>query len=313
MASRQPFLVIAPEVEAARAAGGPVVALESTLIAHGLPYPQNVEAALGMEAEVRAAGATPATIGVLAGRIVVGLRPDEVERLATARGVAKVSRRDLPVVLARGATGATTVAGTLAIMALVGLRVFATGGIGGVHRDAAESFDLSADLAELARVGALVVCAGAKAVLDLRRTVEALETLGVTVLGYRTDQFPAFYSATSGLPVPARVETPAEAAAVLSARLRLGLDGAVLLTVPPPAAVALPAAEIEAALEGALAEAARRGVRGPALTPFLLQAVAAATGGRSLAANVALLRQNARTAAEAAVALSRAEGKPAGP
>lgn len=296
-------LAIAPEIADALATGGPVVALESTVIAHGLPYPENLETALAMEAEVRAAGAVPATIGVKAGRVVVGLGRAEIERLASAPGVAKVSRRDLPVVVARGGDGATTVAGTLAIMAQLGLRVLATGGIGGVHRDAAATFDVSADLAELARSDALVVCAGAKSVLDLPRTLELLETLGVTVLGFRTDEFPAFYSASSGRPVPARVDSLAEAAAIHAARQALQLSGAVLLAIPPPPEFALPVAEVEAALTEALAEAGRRGIRGSALTPFLLQSLATATGGRSLATNQALLRQNARVAAEVAVAL----------
>jgi pseudouridine-5'-phosphate glycosidase len=296
---------LAPPVRDALRAGRAVVGLESTLISHGLPRPANLETALAMESAVRRAGAIPATIGIIGGRPTVGLSEAQLELLATRDGVVKASRRDLAVVAARGAHGATTVAGTLALMELAGLRLLATGGIGGVHRGAEQSFDVSADLAELARTRAVVVCSGAKAILDLPRTLELLETLGVTVLGYRSDELPAFYTASSGLPVTACVETLAEAAAIAGARWALGLAGAIMLAVPPPAETALDPAESAAEVEAALAEAERLGIRGREVTPFLLSRVADLTSGRSLAANRALLVNNARVAAELALALAR--------
>lgn len=298
---------VAERVRRALAAGRPIVALESTLITHGLPRPANLETALAMEAAVREAGATPATIGVLRGRPTVGLSEAELELLAADPGVVKASRRDLPVLVASGANGGTTVAGTLAIMGRVGLRLLATGGIGGVHHGAEQSFDVSADLAELARGRALVVCSGAKAILDLPRTVELLETLGVTVLSYRTDELPAFYTARSGLPVTARVESPAEAAAVAAARWALELDGAVLLAVPPPGEAALAAEEVAGEVAAALEHLAAAGLRGREVTPYLLDRMVEQTGGRGLAANRALLVNNARVGAEVALALGRPE------
>lgn len=281
--------------------GAAVVALESTVLAHGLPRPRNLEVGRALEAEVRGAGAVPATVAVLGGTPVVGLSDAEVEHIATAPHVAKLSTRELPVAAARGADGATTVAATLWLAHRAGVPVFATGGIGGVHRGALP--DVSADLLELARTPMLVVCAGAKAILDLPATREALETQGVLVVGWQTDEMPAFYSRSSGLPVDARADSAAEVAALWRAQRALGLPGALLLCVPPPAAAALPAAEVERAVADALARAERDKVWGKQITPFLLRAVAERTGGRALEANVALLRQNARIAAAMAVAL----------
>ena len=296
-------LYVSDPVRAALAASQPVVALESTVIAHGLPYPHNLELACAMEAEVRAAGAVPATVGVVAGVPTVGMRDADIQRFARAEGILKLSRRDIAYAVAMRRDGATTVAATMALAARAGIAVFATGGIGGVHRGARESWDISADLTELARTPVLVVCAGAKAILDLPATLEYLETAGVPVLGLATDEFPAFYSLGSGLPIPARVETPTEAAAVWRAHRALGGAG-LLLAVPPPADVALPRAAVEAAIEDAYGRAAAAGVRGPAVTPFLLAAVAAATHGESIRTNIALLRQNARIAAQVAQALA---------
>jgi pseudouridylate synthase len=297
---------VADEVTAAMAERRPVVALESTLISHGLPQPRNLEVARRLEAVVRAGGAVPATIGIVGGRPVVGLCDAELTVLATADGVRKCSRRDIAIAVARGEHGATTVAGTLALMGIAGIRVLATGGIGGVHRGAEQTFDISADLVELARSSAIVVCAGAKALLDLPRTIEVLETAGVPILGWRTDELPAFYSSVSGLPVTTRIQSAAEAARIAHAAWGLGIGGGVLVGVPPPPGTTLESARVEASLAEALAEAERRGLRGPAVTPFLLRAVGAATGGESVEANLALLENNARVGAEIAVALSQA-------
>jgi pseudouridine-5'-phosphate glycosidase len=283
-------------------AGRGVVALESTVIAHGLPHPRNVRVARELEDEVRAHGAVPATVGVVAGRPIVGLSADDVERLGTAEGVLKLSTRDLAVPVARGLDGATTVAATMWLAHRAGVAVFATGGIGGVHRG--EAHDVSADLTELGRTPMVVVCAGAKAILDLAATREALETAGVLVVGYGTDELPAFYSRESGIPVDVRADTADEVAALWSAHRALGAPGAILLCVPPPAEHALPAAEVERAIGDALLEAEARGIRGKEVTPFLLSSVAERTGGRSLEANVALLRNNARIAAEVAAAMA---------
>jgi pseudouridine-5'-phosphate glycosidase len=280
------------------------LALESTLISHGLPQPRNLEVAQRLEAVVRAGGAVPATIGIVGGRPIVGLSAAELEILASASGVRKCSRRDLALAVARGEHGATTVAGTVALMGLAGISVLATGGIGGVHRGAEQTFDISADLVELARSRAIVVCAGAKALLDLPRTVEVLETAAVPVLGWRTEELPAFYASASGLPVTARVESAEEVARIAVAGWGLGLGNGVLVGVPPPVGRTLENARVEQALADALAEADRRGVRGPAITPFLLSAVADATGGESVEANLALLENNARVGAEIAVSLA---------
>jgi pseudouridine-5'-phosphate glycosidase len=317
------------------------VALESTVISHGLPYPHNIQLALRLEEIVGAAGATPATIGIIAGEIVVGLDREQIEHLATAPGVRKVSRRDLPIVVARKLDGATTVATTAWAAHRAGIRVFATGGIGGVHRTGirsqesgdrgqgtgagnqvegqrpvssnqfpATSFlstDISADLPELAQTPILVVCAGAKAILDLPATLEWLETHGVTVVGYGTDRFPAFYNRDSGLPVDVRVDTPAEVAALFRAQRALGLPCGMLVAVPIPAEFEPPAEQMDDAIAQALAEAEAQGIRGKAMTPFLLARVSALTGEASLRANLALLENNARVAARIAVALARGD------
>lgn len=303
-ADAQAYLRVAAPVREALAAGRAVVALESTVIAHGLPHPVNIEVAREMEARVRAEGAVPATIAVLDGALAIGLSDDEIVRLGSGDGVLKASRRDLAVALARHAIAATTVAGSLACAALVGIRVFATGGIGGVHRGAATSFDISADLRELSRSPLVTVCAGAKAILDLPLTLEYLETLGVPVLGYATDELPAFYTRTSGLAVPHRVGSPAEVAAIARAQWGSGLGGGLLVTVPIPAEHALPQAVVQAAIEDALREAEVRGITGSALTPFLLAQVGELTGGESITANRALLLNNATIAAQIAQALA---------
>ncbi len=296
------YLTIAPPVQEALDAGQPVVALESTVISHGLPRPHNYETARQMEAAIREAGAVPATVGLFDGRIVVGCNDDQLRTLAYAENIRKVSRRDFPIAIVRRELGATTVAGTMIAAYLAGIHVFATGGIGGVHRGDAD--DVSADLPELAMTSVAVVCAGAKAILDLPRTLEYLETAGVPVLGYGTDTFPAFYATSSGLPVDTRVESPAEAAAIIRTKWEMGLQGAVLVTVPPPADLALPAAEGEAAVEAAMRDASASGVTGKALTPYLLAQVSEITAGRSLEVNIGLLVQNARIAAQIAVQLA---------
>lgn len=291
-------------VHLAHETGHGVVALESTVIAHGLPHPRNLQVAAELEREVEAHGAVPATIGVIGGKPVVGLSAGEIERLGTAGGVLKLSTRDLAVAVARGMDGATTVAATMWLAHHAGVSVFATGGIGGVHRG--EARDVSADLTELGRTPMIVVCAGAKAILDLAATREALETAGVLVVGYGTDELPAFYSRESGLPVDVRADTPGEVAALWRAHRSVEGPGALLVCVPPPAGHALPGDEVESAIRDALEEADRRWIRGKEVTPFLLAAVAERTGGRSLEANVALLRNNARAAAEIAAALASA-------
>ena len=295
-------VVDAPAVAAARAAGHPLVALESSVLAQGLPAPANREADRRMRAAVAARGAVPAVTAVVRGVPTLGLEGEALERFLARDGVAKVSARDLPVTMAQGRDGATTVAAALVLAARGGLDVFATGGIGGVHREA--PFDESADLAELARTSVVTVCAGAKSILDLPATLERLETLGVTVVGYGTDEFPGFFTARTGLPVPARVDTPAAVARILRAARALGRPGGVLVVQPPPASAALDPTLVASAVTEALATAATAGVRGPAVTPHLLAAVERATGGRSLAANLALLEANAALAAEIAVALA---------
>ncbi len=296
-----PLLDIRPEVAAALADGAPVVALESTLIAHGLPWPRNFDTALALEAEVRAAGAVPATIAVLDGRAAVGLDAAQIERLARAgAGLAKLSRRDLAWALAGGASGATTVAATMVIAAWAGIRVFATGGIGGVHRGAATSFDISADLQELARTPVAVVCSGPKAILDLGLTREYLETHGVPVIGYRTDRLPAFYCADSGLSVDHRLDEPEQIAALMRAQWESGLGGGIVVAVPVPAPHALPRERVGSAIELALTEAHERAIVGKALTPFLLARLNDLTGGATLASNTALVLNNARVAAAVA-------------
>lgn len=294
-----------PEVAAAKAAGSPVVALESTIITHGMPYPQNVETARRVEAAVREAGAVPATIAVLPGRIHVGLGEDELVALGQARNVMKLSRADLAVCLATGRTGSTTVAATMICARLAGIDVFATGGIGGVHRGAEMSFDVSADLRELAETPVSVVSAGAKAILDLPKTLEMLETLGVPVITVGQDEFPAFWSRSSGLVSPLRLDTAAAIAAAHVTRARLGLPGGQLVANPIPAAAEIPRAEMIPFVEQALAEAEAQGIAAKAVTPFLLRRIFELTGGRSLTANIALVLNNAKFAASLSQEISR--------
>ncbi len=290
-----------PEVAQALQHRQPIVALESTLITHGLPYPDNLAAARAIEAAVRESGAIPATIAILSGQIVVGLDEAQLEYLAKAKNVRKCSRRDLGIVVAYRLDGATTVAGTMTVANMVGIPVFATGGIGGVHRG--HPFDVSADLAELERTPVTVVCAGAKALLDLPLTLEQLETRGVPVIGYGTDELPAFYSRQSGLPVDVRADTPEQVAAIVRARRALGLDGGELVVVPVPLEDELPRAEAEAAIAQAMKLADEAGITGPAVTPFMLAKIAELTGGHSQRANIALLLNNARIAAQIAQAI----------
>ena len=307
-ASHNDALDIAPEVRAALQSGAAVVALESTIISHGMPYPQNVETAAAVEAAVRSGGATPATIAILGGRLTVGLSSAQLRQFGRrGQEVIKCSRRDLPFVMARREDGATTVAATLIIAALAGIRVFATGGIGGVHRGVEQSMDISADLEELAKSRVAVVCAGVKSVLDIARTLEYLETRGVPVVGYRTDTLPAFYARDSGFPVDYRVETAAEVAAAMRMQSALGLNGGMLVGVPIAAEHALAKQEIDSVIEAAIADMQRQGISGKATTPFLLARIAERTGGRSLEANIQLVINNARVAAAIAVELA-AEG-----
>ena len=312
-----PSLDVQPEVAAALADGRPVVALESTLISHGMPWPQNVETALAVQAEVRAHGAVPATIAVIDGRLCAGLSGHQIERLGRAgQQVTKSSRRDLPFLLAGcvnnpGAEGlgATTVAATMIVAAMAGIRVFATGGIGGVHRGAETSFDLSADLTELARTEVAVVCAGPKSILDIALTLEWLETHGVPVIGYRSADLPAFFSRDSGFAVDYRLDDPATIARVMHAKWAIGAgrgdQGGLVIANPIPDAFAMPREAIDGAIDQALADAARQGIVGKAITPFLLDRVNQLTGGQSLAANIQLVLNNARLAAAVAVAYAK--------
>lgn len=300
------FLDISPEVALALEAGAPVVALESTIISHGMPYPQNAATAQALEQAVRDHGAVPATIAVMDGRLKVGLNPAEIDRLARAgQSVIKLSRRDLPFVLTSGADGATTVAATMIIADMACIRFFATGGIGGVHREAASTMDISADLQELARTNVAVVCAGAKAILDLELTLEYLETHGVPVVGYQTDEFPAFYSRRSGLPVDYRYDDPESLACAVKAKWDMGLQGGVIIANPIPEAYDMPAATIDAAIKQALADAKAQGVKGKKITPFLLARIEQLTGGSSLTSNIQLAINNAGLAARLALAYSR--------
>ena len=298
-------LDIRPEVSQTLAVGGAVVALESTVIAHGLPSPHNVDVALSMEAAIRAAGAVPATIAVLDGTLTVGLSEDEIRTLADAPkgSIRKASRRDLSIATGLGEMAATTVSATMIGAHLAGISVFATGGIGGVHRGA--PFDVSADLTELGRTPVAVVCSGPKAILDIPATREVLETQGVPVIGYGTDQLPAFYSQDSGFAADARVDTAADAAKLISGQMALGLQSGLLFGVPVPEADALAPEEIEGSIAIATTEAQSRGISGYQVTPFVLARIAELTGGQSMTANMSLLRNNAKVAAEIAVALSK--------
>lgn len=293
-----------PEVSRARAEGAPLVALESTIITHGMPFPQNVETARAVEETIRAEGAVPATIAVLEGVLHVGLTGEELDRLGQAQDVAKLSRADLAVCIATGGTGATTVAATMIAAHLAGIRVFATGGIGGVHRGAETSFDISADLIELATTPVTVIAAGAKAILDLPKTLEVLETNGVPVIAFGQDDFPAFWSRSSGLPAPLRCDTADEIARAAATRAALGLSGGQLVANPIPSGDEIARAEIDPIIEAALAAAEAQGIAGKAVTPFLLDHIFTATAGRSLEANIALVLNNARLGAQIARALA---------
>ena len=297
------YLDIAPEIAEALRAGQPVVALESTIVAHGMPYPQNLETAQSVEDIVRDGNALPATIAILDGRLKVGLSPQELQRVAQSPDMVKASIRDIPVLVAAHGNGATTVASTMRIAAMAGIQVFVTGGIGGVHRGAAKSFDISADLEEMAESNVAVVCAGAKSILDIGLTLEYLETAGVPVITMGSDIFPAFYSRDSGHKSPFTADSAGEIAAIMRAKWELGLKGGLVIANPIPVADEIPAAEIDRQIQGALVEADTTGYRGKTLTPFLLKRVAALTEGRSLIANIALVRNNARLGAAIAVAM----------
>jgi pseudouridine-5'-phosphate glycosidase len=310
VAAPHPELTLSRDVAAALAESRPVVALESTLITHGLPYPANVETALAMEAAVREGGAQPATIAILKGRLTVGISADDIESLASrpAGSVRKCSRRDLPIVTGLGTDGATTVAGTMIVAHMAGIRVFSTGSIGGVHRG--HPFDVSADLMELGRTPVAVVCSGAKSILDLPLTLEVLETQGVPVIGVGTDTLPAFYTRSSGLPIDACVATPEEAARIIDAHRRIGASHGILFAVPVPQADELPQAAAERAIERATRDADERGIHGKALTPFVLARVTELTEGEARRANVALLVNNARVGGQIATALRRIVSPP---
>ena len=300
------YLELSPAVKAALVAGEPIVALESTIISHGMPYPQNVETALQVEETVRKAGAVPATIAIIGGKLKAGLRSEEIEYLGKkGQAVTKASRRDLPVLVARGADGATTVATTMIIAHMAGIQVFATGGIGGVHRGAETTMDISADLEELGRTPVLVVCAGAKAILDLGLTLEYLETKGVPVIGYQTEELPAFYTRTSGFRVDYRIDTPQELAAAFRAQQEMGLHSGMLVTNPIPEEWSMDPARINAAIDEAVADSQRLGIHGKETTPYLLARVKELTGGDSLASNIQLVLNNARLAARTAEALAQ--------
>lgn len=295
------YLISQPILQA-RELNLPLVALESAVITHGLPRPENLNLARALEADIRANGANPATVALLDGKVRVGLTDAELERLADMNGTRKISLRDFGIALARNLSGGTTVAATSFVASQVGIRVFATGGIGGVHRGS--PFDVSADLPQLGKTPFMVVCAGAKSILDLPATREVLETQGVTILGYQTDEIPAFYTRSSGLPVDCRVESAEEAAEIALSSWDAGIQSAVLLVVPPPEETAMPGDVIEKVINAALAEAGEKGIHGAATTPFLLQRVSELTGGESLRANIDLLRNNAGVAAQAAVAMA---------
>ena len=306
MQSLQKYLSVSPVVRAALDAGKPVVALESTIISHGMPYPQNVETALNVEKIIRDAGAIPATIAIIKGKITVGLTPEEIEYLGKkGLAVTKASRRDLPVLLSRGGDGATTVTTTMIGAALAGVRVFATGGIGGVHRGAETTMDISADLEELAQTPVMVICAGAKSILDLGLTLEYLETKGVPVIGYGTQELPAFYTRSSGFQVDYRLDTPKQIADAFRVKLDMGLAGGMLVTNPIPAQYSMDPDYINRNIDEAIAECARLGIHGKQTTPYLLDKIQKLTGGDSLKANIQLVYNNARLGAEVAKELSK--------
>ena len=300
------YLDISPEVSAALAAGKPVVALESTIISHGMPYPQNVETALAVEKIVRENGAVPATIAIIGGRLKAGLSPEEIEYFGKkGPEIAKASRRDLPVLVAKGQDGACTVTTTMMIAHMAGISVFATGGIGGVHRGAETTMDISADLEELGQTPVMVICAGAKSILDLGLTLEYLETKGVPVIGYGTDELPAFYTRKSGFGVDYRLDTPAELAAAFHAQRAMDLKGGMLVTNPIPEEYSMDADVINAAIDQAVADCKAQGIHGKATTPFLLARIKGITGGDSLDSNIQLVFNNARLAAKTAAELSK--------
>ena len=298
------YLEISQEVQAALKEGKAVVALESTIISHGMPYPQNVETALAVEKIVRDNGAIPATIAILSGKLKVGLSPEEIESLGKSKDVIKVSRRDIPFISAGQLNGATTVAATMIIASLAGIKVFATGGIGGVHRNAQSTFDISADLQELAKTDVAVVCAGAKSILDIGLTLEYLETMGVPVVGYKTAELPAFYTTRSGFGVDYRLDTPEEIAKALKAKWDMNLEGGVVVANPIPEEYAMNYDAITNAIEEALKEADEKGIKGKESTPFLLAKVKEVTKGKSLESNIQLVYNNARLGAQIAVKLS---------
>jgi pseudouridine-5'-phosphate glycosidase len=303
--SVQPMLEYGAEAAAAKERNLPIIALESTIISHGMPYPQNVQTAREVEQIVRDHGAVPATIGIMNGKIKVGLTDDELEFFAKSRDIRKVSRRDMPAVLQQKLYGATTVGATMICAQLAGIRFFVTGGIGGVHREAERTMDVSADLTELGRTDVAVVCAGAKSILDIGKTLEYLETLGVPVLGYQTDEFPAFYSRNSGFPLEYRLDSPEEAAALIKTKWDLGLKGGVVIANPVPQADEIPQQEIEAVIENAIALAKQQNVTGKRVTPFLLNEIKRLTGGGSLRTNIALVKHNARVGAQIAASYSK--------
>ena len=305
MMKNNPCLSVTAEVSEALAAGRPVVALESTIISHGMPYPQNVETALAVEKTIRDLGAVPATVAILEGKLTAGCSEGEIEHLGKkGQAVAKASIRDLPVLAARGLDGATTVATTMRIAHMAGISVFATGGIGGVHRGAETTMDISADLEELAQTPVMVVCAGAKSILDLGLTLEYLETRGVPVIGYGTGELPAFYTRQSGFSVDAQADSPEELAAIFRAQRAMGIRGGMLVTNPIPEEWSMDKAAIDAAIDQALQACAARGIHGKGVTPFLLAQVAEITGGHSLESNIQLVLNNARLAARTAAALA---------
>ncbi len=299
------YLEINPGVQKALDAGKPVVALESTIISHGMPYPQNVETARNVEKIVREHGAEPATIAIIGGKIKIGLTDDELEHLGTAKNVIKTSRRDIPFIIAKKADGAATVATTMILAALAGIKVFVTGGIGGVHRGAPESFDISADLEELARTNVAVVCAGAKSILDLKLTLEYLETRGVPVVGFGTDELPAFYTRKSGFKVDYRVDSEKELAQAVKVKWEMGINGGLVIANPIPEQYQMDKAVIDKAIDEALADAAREGVKGKETTPYLLAKIKEITGGDSLDSNIQLVYSNAVVGTNLAVELAK--------